>query len=679
MPWTAADAKKHKKGLSPKQAKVWAAVANNALKRCEKKGEKDCEARAIKQADVVAGRIKTKEMEDIMSDMIDLLENDADFEVPVIGLEDGDEETEDLKQKEQLEQKHYGEEPMYVPMGVTSFADLDAFNATREKADQVMSDVDAFKSIASNIMYDQTLENKEGALSTLANEFSARVKQKNTTKENDEDEECKECGDDMDELTEEELLDEEYGLSEKAKIRTATKNDFPDSYFLWVEPGCGKKDSSGKTKPRTCRHFPFKDASGSISLSHVRNALSRLGQSTVPQLKGAARKAVIARAQRMLKRGNKELSYYYPEEETALEKVSNGILGVLESVGILPSNIRTKEADDEEDYPHLMMWKEAGEWHWLARYSNNFRDDDKPAEIIAEKSHRRFVDLVDKGLAPYPELWLWHIPEWKIGKANWVAYDDSGFALAAGTFDEGTKEIVEWLSEQGDFLVSHGMPPSKIKRDPEDQTVIIEHETKEISPLPGFAAANKMTGFLVFGEKDMIPDAKKQTLVKSGLSGKLLDELEEKNKKDAQKAQSEGIETKEETKEEQTEEVAAEATSTEETAEEKPITRQEIADGVIAFMEPWMNKVTSIEAKIDGLTKEVGTVKQSDEAKIAKTVQDIPPASLAAILKGKSVIGSEETKVKEGEELSGPEEAPVPVSHVTGIEWIDQMLAPPKQ
>lgn len=55
MPWTADDASKHKKGLSPKQAKQWARIANSVLKRCMAKGgtEETCAASAIKQANGV--------------------------------------------------------------------------------------------------------------------------------------------------------------------------------------------------------------------------------------------------------------------------------------------------------------------------------------------------------------------------------------------------------------------------------------------------------------------------------------------------------------------------------------------------------------------------------------------------------------------------------------------------
>ena len=58
MPWTARDAKRHVRGLTPRQARVWARVANNALQRCLSGGgsQSNCEGRAIRQANSVAQR-----------------------------------------------------------------------------------------------------------------------------------------------------------------------------------------------------------------------------------------------------------------------------------------------------------------------------------------------------------------------------------------------------------------------------------------------------------------------------------------------------------------------------------------------------------------------------------------------------------------------------------------------
>jgi len=64
MPWVAADAKRHKKGLSSSQAKKWASIANGRLKACLAEGgkQKHCEGSAIRVANAMSvrgGRRKT--------------------------------------------------------------------------------------------------------------------------------------------------------------------------------------------------------------------------------------------------------------------------------------------------------------------------------------------------------------------------------------------------------------------------------------------------------------------------------------------------------------------------------------------------------------------------------------------------------------------------------------------
>lgn len=55
MPWTAADADRHKKGLTEKQKKRWAAVANAVLRKCKKDSGDDCEGKAIRIASARVG------------------------------------------------------------------------------------------------------------------------------------------------------------------------------------------------------------------------------------------------------------------------------------------------------------------------------------------------------------------------------------------------------------------------------------------------------------------------------------------------------------------------------------------------------------------------------------------------------------------------------------------------
>ena len=58
MPWTVEDVDKHMKGLSSAEKGTWVEVANKALAACTKAGHVDCDASAIKQASVVAGKIR---------------------------------------------------------------------------------------------------------------------------------------------------------------------------------------------------------------------------------------------------------------------------------------------------------------------------------------------------------------------------------------------------------------------------------------------------------------------------------------------------------------------------------------------------------------------------------------------------------------------------------------------
>lgn len=82
----------------------------------------------------------------------------------------------------------------------------------------------------------------------------------------------------------------------RAVWSTASANDLPDSAFAYIEPG-GEKDEEGKTKPRTLRHLPYKNADGKVDPAHVRDALARLPQTQIPEsAKASAYKKLIAAA-----------------------------------------------------------------------------------------------------------------------------------------------------------------------------------------------------------------------------------------------------------------------------------------------------------------------------------------------------------------------------------------------
>ena len=58
MPWTVEDVDRHMKELSASEKETWVEVANKALAACEKAGRTDCDASAIKQANVVIGKLR---------------------------------------------------------------------------------------------------------------------------------------------------------------------------------------------------------------------------------------------------------------------------------------------------------------------------------------------------------------------------------------------------------------------------------------------------------------------------------------------------------------------------------------------------------------------------------------------------------------------------------------------
>lgn len=375
------------------------------------------------------------------------------------------------------------------------------------------------------------------------------------------------------------------------------------------------------------------------------------------------------------------------EDESKDEAKPKGLRARFDEAVLKFKQALFKEEDKQDEHPeNLMVWldKESDQWRWIARYSNNFRDRDNPPEIISQDSHRRFVDRVEKGLAPYPELWLWHVPEWKIGQSTWVAYDDSGFAMAAGYFYEGHehKQVAEWLSKQSDFLVSHGMPPHTIERDDSDKSVIINHDTREISPLPGIFAANELTGFYV--EADMaIPEAKKKALVDQwGMSAETLAQLETINAKTAEEAENKGLERKEEAPVEEVKTEEPVAPPVEEVKEETPLldqppTRQEIADAVAAILVPLVDEVKALRGEMNVMKETLAAKEKTSEDAVVEKIKETPLASLAALMTQR-VIGNSDTQIDGRSELAKSHPKETSQKTPTGIPFLDNMLTADK-
>lgn len=79
---------------------------------------------------------------------------------------------------------------------------------------------------------------------------------------------------------------------------------------MYVAPG-GKKDSEGKTAPRSLRYFPIKGEDGKVDLPHLRNALARIPQAKLPE---GVKKRVLAKARTIAKNAGLKTSEAFLDE-----------------------------------------------------------------------------------------------------------------------------------------------------------------------------------------------------------------------------------------------------------------------------------------------------------------------------------------------------------------------------
>ena len=411
------------------------------------------------------------------------------------------------------------------------------------------------------------------------------------------------------------------------------------------------------------------------------------------------------------------------DRETAMNNLVNEFQGRMEGLSKLNHGM-TKEIGDADNAPEeglpnppkvqksdFTVWKDIDDnWRWMTVYSNKFRDSDRVPEIISEKSHITFERLVDDGIVPPPDLWLWHVPGTMWGKSDMVTYSD-GFSVAFGTVLPDYEHIAENLSKAidngEDIAVSHGMPGQFIIRNEDDPTVIDFHITREISVLPRNAAANKLTGFVVFnkeqGETAMpIPDEKKEWLLGVGLTAEQIEGLESGLAKQAAAATDAGIESKE------TEEAApvAEAETKTETTEEKeeapvetpeatveneeedetkgvdtpveptPLSRDEIAEAMTAVVALVKESNDTVGNRLNDIEAQIKELQVSTDVKVKERVEQIPTDSVLSLM-NMSVIGQDGARVdgRTGLAKDGPEETEQTQAPRTPSPLIDSLMS----
>lgn len=346
------------------------------------------------------------------------------------------------------------------------------------------------------------------------------------------------------------------------------------------------------------------------------------------------------------------------EEHTFWEKAKDIIDRILKKKKKIGYK-KEDELDQAKKENQMFIWKEKDYYRWFALYSNCYRDNDNPPEIISKESHKKFVEMVDNKEVPYPELWHWHLKESKYGQADWIAFDeDNGFAMASGYILPGHEQEAELMASK-DLCVSHGMPASSIVRDNTDKSVIIRHITAEISDLPTWAAANQLTQFSVFtkeiDETMTIPDNKKEYLTSVGLSDDKIAQIENTAVRGKELADEQKRDSKEKTAE-VTPVVEPPVTEVKEVVTPNYVTKEEVAQAVGDVI---AGLVKSIKELSDQMTALNSKVVESDK-KNKESVNLTSEASLAAMILGRTErsIGSKETLVRANSPLlkEGPVE-----------------------
>lgn len=567
------------------------------------------------------------------------IENDAEY----------DDEFVNKSLAEEMEDKDYYAGPVEVvpsfsyAMGATSYAELEAAREAREMAWKVEEMVADLPSLVRNILGSPDIDNKDDAIMSVAQELADRlpeaIREEKAKRDDVSEADRKRAVAEYGNVTYADPANKKYPIDTPAHIRAAWS-------YINMPKNAGKYSSS--------------------QLSAVKSRIVKAWKAKID--KNGPPKA-----------SNKGL----------VDKAKEAIMSVF-------SNSETGDLDFEDSRSFLVTKNSEGQYVWFSRYSNKWRDKDVPPEIISSDSHRRFSELVNKGLAPMPRLWLWHIKEWDIGYAAWHAYDDAGFPMAGGFFKEGCEQVAEWLSEQPNLGVSHGMPKDTLRRDYDDPTIIVEHETREISALPApVFAANQLADFVAFSNKEddmaITKQDKEDFLAKLGLDPAVLDKVEALNMETAKEADAAGLESKEAPDAGAAPETANAEPAPEPTGQEppqadqepeldeqerilnEPPSRKEVAE---AFGNLFKKNSTETEAAIKAVSDEVADLRKQIADLKALLTKSSTPASLAALLTG-SAIGDEAAAVGDGESLKDkkPKETkPTKDEGPSGIPFIDEFL-----
>ncbi len=138
---------------------------------------------------------------------------------------------------------------------------------------------------------------------------------------------------------------------------------------------------------------------------------------------------------------------------------------------------------------------------WVSFYSNSF--EDKAGEIFTEEATDQYIEFLDMGLIPYPDLLYWHVLGTKHGQAEWIGREGH-INIAVGSFDDTPMAaLFRKEYEKTPHRTSHTYAHPKAGRD--ENGHYVSYFDVELSPLPAGKEANEWTSFIDIKELKTMP------------------------------------------------------------------------------------------------------------------------------------------------------------------------------
>jgi cation transport regulator ChaB len=277
-------------------------------------------------------------------------------------------------------------------------------------------------------------------------------------------------------------------------------------------------------------------------------------------------------------------------------------------------------AQEIESSPIVFLKQADGRTRYLLVSTNCFKD--REGEIITTEAHEEFVNYVEKrleedGVDEYPELWLWHAPGSRIGKADWMDVC-SGMRCTSGLIDAEKEYILDRLDEET-LGASHGFHGVITK-----SKHIVRYRSYEDSLLPREEAANLWTGVSFVEESTMaFSEKRKKWLADRVGSVETVEGFEKAADSLAASLKAQGIQYK--SVDEEEEASAAAAAAAEATVEaEQAAQQQELAEGMVkelttltGVMKAMADASAALAARIEAQDARIATLSKSDDEKVA--------------------------------------------------------------